>query len=119
MLTKNRLLDKRRTSEVILTVLAAIFLLIAVTGRHSYAFYMLLRLLVTVGAVYWVWRVYEMGLRGWVWAFATAALLMNPFLPIHMHRADWQPVDMSLGILLFCWSVYWLVRTPLKPAKTA
>jgi len=35
-----------------------------VTGRHSYAFYMLLRLLVTVGAVYWVWRVYEMGLRG-------------------------------------------------------
>jgi hypothetical protein len=97
-------------SEVMLTVLAAIFMLIAVTGRHSYAFYMLLRLLVTVGAVYWAWRVYEMGLHGWVWAFATAALLMNPFVPIRMHRTDWQPIDLCLGLLLLGWSGYWTFR---------
>jgi len=114
MLTKNRLSDKRRMSEVMLTALAAIFLLIAVTGRHSYAFYMLLRLLVTVGAVYWAWRVYEIGLRGWVWVFAAVALLMNPFVPIRMHRTDWQPIDLSLGVLLLCWSVFWYFRRPHK-----
>jgi len=100
MLTKNRLLDKRRTSEVILTVLAAIFLLIAVTGRHSYAF--------ICCSGFCDGRCCLLGLEGLRngttrlgLAFATAALLMKPFLPIHMHRADWQPVDMSLGVLLF------------------
>ena len=115
MLKKNRLSDKRRMSEVMLTALAAIFLLIAVTGRHSYAFYMLLRLLVTVGAVYWAWRVYEIGLRGWVWVFAAVALLMNPFVPIRMHRTDWQPIDLCLSVLLICWSAFWYFRRSHKP----
>ena len=112
---RNVIVDRRRTSEVSLTVLAAMFLIVAATGRHSYAFYMLLRLIVTVGAVYWAWNVYEMGLRGWVWIFASVALLMNPFVPIRMRRSDWQPIDLGLGVLLLCWSVFWYFRRPHKP----
>jgi hypothetical protein len=115
MSMRNRALDKRRVLEVMLTTLAAAFLLVAATGRHSYAFYVLLRLLVTVGAVYWAWRVYETGLHGWIWAFAAVALLMNPFLPIRMHRGDWQPIDMGLAMLLLCWSAFWLFRGPHRP----
>ena len=51
MSMRNGIVDKRRMSEVMLTVLAAMFLIVAANGRHSYAFYMLLRLIVTVGAV--------------------------------------------------------------------
>jgi hypothetical protein len=43
-------------------------------------------------------------MRGWVWVFTAVALLMNPFVPIRMHRTDWQPVDLFLVVLLFCWS---------------
>jgi len=54
--------------------------------------------------------VYQAGLRGWTWAFVAVALLLNPFLPIRMQRAQWQPIDLWLGILLFGWSVYWFLR---------
>ena len=42
--------------------------------------------------------------------FVAVALLLNPFLPIRMQRAQWQPIDLCLGILLIGWSGYWLFR---------
>jgi hypothetical protein len=102
--------SRERILEVVLTVGGAAFLLVAATGRHAYGFYMVLRLVVTVGALYWAWRVYKVELQGWTWAFVAVALLLNPFLPIRMQRAQWQPVDLCLGILLIGWSGYWLFR---------
>ncbi len=71
---------------------------------------MVLRLVITVGAVYWAWRVYKVGLRAWTWIFVAVALLLNPFFPIRLQRAQWQPIDLCLGILLIGWSGYWLFR---------
>ena len=106
------ILNDGRKSEVALTVLGAILLLVAASGRHPYGFYMVLRIVTTVGAVYWAWRVYKAGLGRVAWAFAVVAVLMNPLLPIRMQRTQWQPIDLGLGILLFVWSAYWLVRKP-------
>ena len=103
-------MNRERILEVVLTMLGAMLLLIAAAGKQPYGFYMVLRLVVTVGAIYWAWRVYQAGLRGWSWAFVAVALLLNPFLPIRMQRAQWQPIDLWLGILLFGWSVYWFLR---------
>jgi TPR repeat protein len=91
-------------------MLGAVLLLVAAVGKHPYGFYMVLRLVITVGAVYWAWRVYKAGLRAWTWIFVAVALLLNPFLPIRMQRAQWQPIDLCLGILLIGWSGYWLFR---------
>ena len=104
-------MGRRRVSEAILTMLGAAFLLIAAVGKHPYGFYMVLRLVITVGAVYWAWRVYKAGLQPWAWAFVAVALLLNPFLPIRMQRAEWQPIDLCLGVILIGWSGYWLCRT--------
>jgi TPR repeat protein len=103
-------MSRERILEVVLTILGAVFLLIAAVGKHPYGFYMVLRLVITVGAVYWAWRVYKVGQRAWTWIFVAVALLLNPFLPIHMQRAQWQPIDLCLGILLIAWSGYWLFR---------
>jgi heme O synthase-like polyprenyltransferase len=103
-------MNRERIVEVVLTMLGAVLLLIAAVGTQPYGFYMVLRLVITVGAVYWAWRVYKEGQRAWTWMFATVALLLNPFLPIHMHREDWQPIDLFLGIFLIGWSGYWLFR---------
>ncbi len=105
-------MSRDRIIEVALTAVGGALLLVAAHGRHGYGFYMVLRLVITLGAVYWAWRVYQVGLRGWTWGFAAVALLLNPFLPIRMQRAHWQPVDLCLGILLVGWSGYWLVRKP-------
>jgi hypothetical protein len=100
----------KRILEVAVTAAGAALLLFAAAGKHPYGFYMLLRLLITVGAAYWAWRVYQAGLRTWSMAFVFVALLLNPFLPVRMQRAQWQPIDLWLGILLFGWSGYWLLR---------
>ena len=103
-------MSRGRILEVVLTMLGAVLLLIAADGKHPYGFYMVLRLVITAGAVYWVLRVYKEGKRAWTWMFAAVALLLNPFLPIRMQRTQWQPIDLCLGILLIGWSGYWLFR---------
>jgi hypothetical protein len=103
-------MSRERILEVVLTMLGAVLLLIASVGKHPYGFYVVLRLVITVGAVYWAWRVYKVGLRAWTWVFVAVALLLNPFFPIRMQRAQWQPIDLCLGILLIGWSGYWLFR---------
>ena len=104
-------MDRKRVWEVALTVLVAVMLLAAAEGRYSYGFYMALRTAATVGGVYWAVRVYHVAPRGWMWAFLAVALLLNPILPVRMHRQDWQPIDLVLGLLLLGWSGYWLYRT--------
>jgi hypothetical protein len=100
----------RRFQEAALTALGAILLLVAAFNKYPYGFYMVLRLVTTVGAIYWAWRVHQVGLPGWTWVFAALALLMNPVLPIRMHRSDWQPIDLGLGVLLLAWSGFWFLR---------
>jgi hypothetical protein len=102
--------NSKRIVEIGFTALGSSLLLFAAAGRHPYGFYMLLRLVITVGALYWAWRVYQAGLRGWTWTFVTVALLLNPFFPIRMQRAQWQPIDFWLGILLLGWCAFWLIR---------
>ena len=103
-------MNRERILEVVLTMLGAVLLLIAAVGTQPYGFYMVLRLVITVGAVYWAWRVYKEGQRAWTWMFVAVALLLNPFLPIRMQRIQWQPIDLCLGIFLIGWSGYWLFR---------
>jgi hypothetical protein len=102
----------KKRLEVGLSVLIAILLILACQGRHPYGFYVVLRLAATVGAVYWAMRVYQTGPRGWLWVFVAVALLLNPLLPVRMHRADWQPIDLTLGVLLLAWAAYWGARKP-------
>jgi len=110
-------MSRERILEVVLTMLGAVLLLIAAVGKHPYGFYMVLRLVITVGAVYWAWRAYKARLRGWAWAFVAVALLLNPFLPIRMRRAQWQSIDLWLGILLIGWSGYWLFRKQPRASR--
>jgi TPR repeat protein len=107
-------MSRGRILEVVLTMLGAVLLLIASAGKHPYGFYMALRLVVTVGAVYWAWRVYKAGQQVWTWIFVAVAVLLNPFLPIRMQRTQWQPIDLYLGIFLIGWSGYWLFRKRIR-----
>jgi hypothetical protein len=49
-------MDSKRVWEVALTVLVAVFLLVAAEGRYPYGFYMVLRTAATVGGIYWAVR---------------------------------------------------------------
>ncbi len=112
-------MNRGRTLEVVLTMLGAVLLLIASADKHPYDFYVALRLVITVGAVYWAWRAHKEGQQVWTWIFIAVALLLNPFLQIRMQRAQWQQIDLYLGILLIGWSGYWLFRKPLTGPESS
>jgi membrane associated rhomboid family serine protease len=103
-------MESKRVWEVALTVLVAMILLVAAEGKYPYGFYMVLRTVATVGGAYWAVRVYQVGLRGWMWGFLAVAFLLNPILPVRMQRSQWQPIDLWLGIFLLGWSGYWAFR---------
>ena len=58
-------MNRERIVEVVLTMLGAVLLLVASAGKQPYGFYMVLRLVITVGAIYWAWRVCKAALWGW------------------------------------------------------
>ncbi len=92
-------MDGKQRKELICTAIMVVFLIVAAEGRHGYGFYVVLRLAATVGAVYWTVRAHQVGPRGLLWA-AAVAVRLNPILPVRTHRADWQPIDLWLGVLL-------------------
>lgn len=108
---------KQRVVESLFTVLGGGSLLIASQGRYAYSFYVALRLFVTILAVFWAYRTYCAGPRIFTWVFGGMALLLNPLVPIRMRRADWQPIDLWLGIGLLSWSAYSLLRNDKTEAQ--
>ena len=81
-----------------------IFLVLAVFGRWPYFLYVLLRLAVSVSAVYLAVQAHELRKTGWVWVMSAAAVLFNPVIPVRMARSDWQLIDF-LGAVLFAVSL--------------
>ena len=111
--------NKKRTSEAGLTALLGIFLLVATMKTYPYGFYMVLRLVATVGSAWWVARLYKEELLSYAWLFAGLALLMNPFIPIRMTRRDWQGVDLVSGVSVLIWATYWYFHNFAKNTESS
>jgi len=79
--------------SVILPIAALCFLLGAALGRWPYGFYVLLRLFVTVAAVYLAYTAAQRRRVFWAWLMGAIALAYNPILPLRMQRSDWQIVN--------------------------
>lgn len=67
-----------------------------------YAYYQLLRVVVTVWAVALAWDQYRLAKSWtpWVFAFAAVGVLFNPIAPIYLSREVWAVFDL-LGAGLF------------------
>jgi hypothetical protein len=71
-----------------------------------YGFYMLLRLGVCLPCLYLAWWERERGGNtGWMFGLIGVALLLNPFLPVHLTRPIWAPVDMAVAVFLIAHAV--------------
>jgi hypothetical protein len=44
--------------------------------------------------------VMELNKPRWAWAFGIIALLFNPFIPIHLNREAWAPIDLVVAVFL-------------------
>lgn len=85
-----------------LLVLAGIMLLLAALPEsYDYGFYQLLRIVVTLAAVYGVYVAFKQEQPAWVWVLGIIAVLFNPIVPIHLDKETWMFHDVVAGILMF------------------
>jgi hypothetical protein len=74
--------------------------------RLPFGYYSVTRIVVFLGAGYGAWWLWERKRVLPALVAAAVALLFNPLLPVRMHRAEWQQIDVLAGVVLLGLAVY-------------
>ena len=82
-----------------LNKIVAVLLLIALVP-FPYAYYQLLRIVVTVAAAIYAYMFYEQNQTPKTIAFGFIVLIWNPIFPIYMDRSTWMILDV-IGAAIF------------------
>ena len=89
-------MDNRFKAEDVLWILPAILLLIAVFLKFPYGFYELLRVVVSICALYFTIKAFKNEAYAWGVFFVIIVVLFNPIFPITLgSRPMWIPVDLA------------------------
>src|SRR6185312_12846839 len=93
--------EPRATLHPAFWIVPAVLLLVALVPL-PYGFYRLLRLVVCVCCGVIAYRTYDNdGFSPWAVALGFLVLLFNPFVPIHLSREVWAPIDLASSVFLF------------------
>jgi hypothetical protein len=99
---------KRTAGLYVAWLAAAVMLFFAVTGRHPYSFYTLLRWICCAAFAYSAFTASEKNRVAWVWIFGVLAVLFNPIVPVHLQRDTWQIVDWgTIGVIVIAATFFW------------
>jgi hypothetical protein len=90
-------LNKRKN---IVSVIATVFLFLALLNSWPYGFFTLLRFVVFSATAYIAWLAYEQQKEKWIWIFGFLAVLFNPFIVIHLNRELWSFIDVIVGVFI-------------------
>lgn len=94
------------TNKNILTLVASGMLFIALSSGLPYGYFTLMRFVVCAVGIYLAYKTYEENKESlWVWAFGFVAVLFNPFFPVYLKRAQWEVIDLVVGVF-FVLSVF-------------
>jgi len=81
--------------------LGLLMLGLAISGKHPYGFYVLLRWIACLVFVYSAMVAGWLRSPVWTWLFVVEAVLFNPLVPVHFARSTWQILDwLSLAIIV-------------------
>ncbi len=75
------------------SLIPAAMLLLAFSG-HRHGSFLLLRLVVSIGAALLALTTHKQKTMGWMWVMIGSLVLFNPLVPIHLRRHTWQVIDL-------------------------
>ena len=81
-------------------LIAAVMLLLSILPL-PYGYYSLLRLVVTISSILGILIFYKEGDSKAVFCLGFICLLFNPFIPIHLDRMVWAPIDIISAIYFY------------------
>jgi hypothetical protein len=103
-----RLTPLKKPGLYIAWLVAAVMLVFAVTSRHPYSFYTLLRWICCAAFAYSAFAAYEKNRVPWAWIFAVLAVLYNPVFHVHLDRSTWIGVNwLTIGVIAVASVVFW------------
>ena len=109
--------ERSNSIPVIVWIVPAVALAIALFPL-PYGYYKLLRVVVCLAAIVIAAHSYDKPNAGaWPLAFIALAIVFNPIIPLHLHRAVWLPVDV-VAALIFAGHLWWTRQQALR-AKQA
>ena len=89
-------------------LVATAMLVLAVTGKHPYGFYTLLRWICCPIFAYSAFAAYERNRIPWVWVFGVLAGLYNPLFRVHLDRSTWTNVNWgTVGAIIIAAALFW------------
>jgi len=92
---------KRTLGLYVAWLVATVMLIFAVTGKHPYSFYTLLRWICCAVFAYSAFTAHEKNRVPWAWIFGVLAVLFNPIMPVHLQRDTWQMIDwLTIGVIV-------------------
>lgn len=83
----------------IVSGISTIMLLLAIPTFWPYGYYVLLRWVVTISAVFLLSLVYESKKTFWLFSMGIVAILFNPIIPVHLDKEIWIIIDLIAAIL--------------------
>ena len=84
-----------------LSVLAGVMLLLAIPPMWPYAYYQLLRWVVTGVALYNAYGLRDAQKKSWMFVMIGTAILFNPIAPLSFDKEVWAGLDIVVAIIMF------------------
>ena len=85
----------------IVSVVSIIMLLLAIPTFWPYGYYILLRWVVALSAVFLLWAAYNLKKTFWLFSMGIVVILFNPIVPVHLDKETWVIIDFIAAILFF------------------
>ncbi len=79
--------------------ISVIMLLLAIPTFWPYGYYVLLRWVVTISAVFLLSLAYESKKTFWLFLMGMVVILFNPIIPVHLDKEIWIVIDFVVAVL--------------------
>jgi len=83
----------------IVSAISIIMLLLAISTFWAYGYYVLLRWIVTISAVFLLSLAYESKKTFWLFSMGIVAILFNPIIPVYLDKETWVVIDFIIAII--------------------
>jgi hypothetical protein len=83
----------------IVSGISVIMLLLAIPTFWPYGYYILLRWMITISAVFLLSLAYESKKTFWLFSMGIIAILFNPIIPVYLNKETWVMIDLIVAIL--------------------
>lgn len=91
--------NNKKKQIIVPSIITAILLLIAIFPIGEYGYYILLRWIVCLTAIYFAYLSYEAEKIYWTWVMGIIALIFNPLIPFYLGKDIWVVVDFIVAIV--------------------